>query len=240
MSHCSSTAVVAGGYPAGGLVGFNEGSMAYCTHPSGTTTGAADVGGLVGRNGGVLSYCDSAGTTSGTDPIDTDPLATNGGDMVILGVTCGNNGSYTLNNGFTEGTDQSVGNYGHTGATGHKSASGVAETPSADFSGTVNRQVIVGFVVQAAGPVEYETCEDVQTAGFALLSDLDGDCYVNYWDLEIITDYWLNTDCDQLENCEGADFEPTDGAVDFFDYSDFAEDWMQCNDPEDSNCTPNW
>jgi hypothetical protein len=43
--------------------------------------------------------------------------------MVILGATCGNLGSYTLNNGFTEGIDQAVGaSNGITGVTGHKSA----------------------------------------------------------------------------------------------------------------------
>ncbi|MDD5063489.1 MAG: glycoside hydrolase family 88 protein [Phycisphaerae bacterium] len=98
----------------------------------------------------------SNGTTSGTDPISTSPLATNDGDMVILGATNANNGSYTLGGGFTEGTDQSVGTSGHTGVTGYKSATGAAETPSADHSSTVTRQVIIGFVLQAlsgGGPV---------------------------------------------------------------------------------------
>jgi len=69
--------------------------------------------------------------------------------MVVVGVTCGNNGSYTLNNDFTQGTDQSVGSNGHTGVTGRKSATGIDETPSAEHT-SVNRQVIIGFVVQAA------------------------------------------------------------------------------------------
>jgi hypothetical protein len=73
--------------------------------------------------------------------------------MVVLGAVNGNNGSYTLNNGFTEGTDQSVGANGHTGVTGRKSATGVAETPSATFDATVNRQAIIGFVVQGTGAV---------------------------------------------------------------------------------------
>jgi rhamnogalacturonyl hydrolase YesR len=91
----------------------------------------------------------SNSTTSGTDPIATSALSTNDGDMVIVGATCGNNGSYTLNGGFTESTDQTAGgSSGHTGVTGHKPATGAAETPSADYSSTVNRQVIIGFVVQ--------------------------------------------------------------------------------------------
>ncbi len=101
-----------------------------------------------------IGATDSYGTTSSTpNPVTTSALSTNDGDMVILGATCGNNGSYTLNNGFTEGIDQSVGSFGHTGVTGHKAATGVDETPSATFDSTVNRQVIIGFVVQVIGVV---------------------------------------------------------------------------------------
>jgi hypothetical protein len=85
-----------------------------------------------------------------------------------------------------------------------------------------------------------KTCQDVQDANHGLLSDLNGDCYVDFRDVDIIAYYWLATDCDVHNNCEGADFIPTDGTVNFVDFSDFAVDWMQCNNPQDSNCTPNW
>jgi len=90
---------------------------------------------------------DSGGSTS--NPVTTGTLATSYGDMVILAATCGNEGSYILNNGFTEGTDQQFGGT-VTGATGHKAAAGASETPSATYSDTINRQMIIGFVVQAA------------------------------------------------------------------------------------------
>jgi type II secretory pathway pseudopilin PulG len=100
-----------------------------------------------------IGASDSNGTTGSTpNPIKTNALATNNGDMVIVGATCGNNGSYTLNNGFTEGTDQSVGTNGHTGVTGRKSATGANETPSATHT-AVNRQVIIGFVVKGIAGV---------------------------------------------------------------------------------------
>jgi hypothetical protein len=35
-------------------------------------------------------------------------------------------------------------------------------------------------------------------------------------------------------------FAPTDGKVDFLDFSDFEPPQMQCNDPQDPLCTPNW
>jgi len=84
------------------------------------------------------------------------------------------------------------------------------------------------------------TCQQIQDAGLALASDLTGDCYADFNDLQIVAQYWLRTDCATHDDCEGADFEPTDGTVDFFDFSDFTMQWMQCNNPEDPNCTPNW
>ncbi len=96
---------------------------------------------------------DSAQTGSGTDPISTGPLSTVQGDMVIDAATCGNVGSYTLT-GFTEGYNnlQFGGSNGGTGAAGYVSATGANITPTANYSATVNRQVIIGFVVQAAPP----------------------------------------------------------------------------------------
>jgi len=167
---------------------------------------------------------DSNGTTAAT--VVMPSLSTNNKDMVILAATCGNSGSYTLNNGFIEGTDQTMSSTA-TGVTGRKPATGAAETPSATYSGSVNRQMIIGFVLKVAGP----TCATI------LASDLNGDCYVDYKDLKIMADYWLNTDCTEPTNCGGADFEPTDGTVDFLDFSDFAVQWMQCNNPPDANCS---
>ena len=90
----------------------------------------------------------TASNNSTTNPVTTSALATSDGNMVVLGATCGSSGSYTLNNGFTEGTDQTM-NSTATGVTGYKAATGVSETPSATFSGTPV-QVIVGLVIQAA------------------------------------------------------------------------------------------
>ncbi|MGA2322449.1 MAG: carbohydrate binding domain-containing protein [Sedimentisphaerales bacterium] len=86
----------------------------------------------------------------------------------------------------------------------------------------------------------FADCASVQAGNHKLDSDLNGDCYVDYEDLAIIAYYWLHTDCIAPGNCQGADFAPTDGVVDFFDFSDFAVQWRQCNNPQDANCTPNW
>jgi O-glycosyl hydrolase len=86
----------------------------------------------------------------------------------------------------------------------------------------------------------FSDCDDVLFAGYGLTSDLSGDCYVNYQDLKIISDNWLNTDCTAPDNCDGADFEPTDGSVNLLDLNRFAEQWLWCNEPADSDCTQNW
>jgi hypothetical protein len=91
----------------------------------------------------------SGGGTS--NPVTTSALATSNNDMVIDAATCGNTGTYTLNNGFTQGTYQSSGS--STGVTGYKSATGASETPSASHSNiNGNRQVIIGFVVNGTAP----------------------------------------------------------------------------------------
>jgi len=93
-----------------------------------------------------------------------------------------------------------------------------------------------GYSNEASATPDYQNCQDVQDANEGLVSDLSGDCYVDLWDAEKIAYYWLYTNCGDFNDCEGADFIPTDGDVDFEDFSDFAVDWMQCNNPGDPNC----
>jgi hypothetical protein len=191
----------------------------------------------------LVGAADSNGTaTSDPDPIRTNPLATRDRDMAIVAATCGNVGSYTLESAFTEGVDQQVGTPANaTGIAGYKAATGANETPGADYSDIVNRQVIIGFVINASEPPVYSNCSEVIAAGYRLPSDLSGDCYVNHLDVNVMAYYWLNGDCDATNNyCGLADFDPRDGAVDFFDFSDFAMQWLVCNNPEDAACPHNW
>ncbi|MBN1392717.1 MAG: hypothetical protein JW947_07935, partial [Sedimentisphaerales bacterium] len=192
-----------------------------------------------------IGASDKNSTVSSTpNPITTSALSTEDGDIVIVGVTCGSVGSYTLNNGFTEGTDQQFGDTsGGTGAAGHKKTpTGSSETPSATYNTGPNRQAIIGFVVKAAASSVYENCAEVITSGYRLAADINGtgDCYVDFYDLYTFADNWLRQDCTSPGNCDGADFDPIDGAVDFYDFSDFAGQWLTCNDPENPNCIQNW
>jgi glucuronoarabinoxylan endo-1,4-beta-xylanase len=95
--------------------------------------------------------------------------------------------------------------------------------------------MLPAYSITTISNVALSNCDSVLVAGYGLTSDIQPDCYVNYKDLKIITDYWLNTECDLYGDCEGADFEP-DGDVDFVDFSRFAEQWLWCNNPNDEDC----
>ncbi len=86
----------------------------------------------------------------------------------------------------------------------------------------------------------FSNCEEVLSAGYGLTSDIHSDCYVDFKDFGVVAKYWLNTDCASQDDCEGADFEPSDGDVDYFDLGTFVQQWLWCNNPEDPNCTANW
>ncbi|MHC4739984.1 MAG: carbohydrate binding domain-containing protein [Planctomycetota bacterium] len=89
--------------------------------------------------------------TESSATLATSALSTSDGDMVFVGGTCGNSGTYSVNNGFTEGIEIDIASA--DAVAGYKAATGAAETPSITHS-NVNRQVVIGFVVQvgAAGP----------------------------------------------------------------------------------------
>src|SRR4030042_1162247 len=82
-----------------------------------------------------------------TATIATSALATSSGDMVIAGATCTGTGTYTPNNGFTEGAESPISSA--DGCAAYKSATGATETPSVTHSTSTNHQAMVGFVVQA-------------------------------------------------------------------------------------------
>jgi hypothetical protein len=71
--------------------------------------------------------------------------------MVIDAADSGNVGNYTVNNSFTEAIEQDMATSCATD--GYKAATGANETPSVTFVGTVNRQVLIGFVVKGIAGV---------------------------------------------------------------------------------------
>jgi hypothetical protein len=88
-------------------------------------------------------------------------------------------------------------------------------------------------------PSDPQNCTEVQSGYYAFYADLSGDCYVGYADLGKLTEQWLSMDCGSNNDCNGADFEP-DGDVDMIDLSNFAFEWLNCNNPQDQACEPTW
>jgi hypothetical protein len=316
--------------------GITAASSTTFTPTWSATPGASGYSSAFFSNVDQTSSIGATGTGgSTTNPVTTSALATGNGDMVIFAATCGNSGSYSPNNSFIEGTDQTMSSTA-TGETAYKKATGAAETPSATYSSTINRQMIIGFVLKAGVPVDlppaaptgftatagnqivslnwndnsesdmngynvyrsttsgsgyiklngsllitsdyndnyvtngttyyyvvtavdaaghesvnssqvsakpnYQNCAEVIAASHRLPADLagTGDCYVNFLDFTVLAGHWLDNTCTGPGNCDGADFDPTDGVVDFFDFSDFANQWLTCNDPTNPDCTQNW
>lgn len=139
----------------------------------------------------------STNQTVATGPLPTDP-----GDLVMVAGVCGNQGDYTVNNGFTKGTELTIPSA--DGVVGHKTATGEPETPSLTHS-NVNRQAILGFVIQAAaykwlyGDFTKDGIVDLadlqEFAGFWLTedcgpADVDGDCWINLEELAEFARNW--------------------------------------------------
>ncbi len=82
-------------------------------------------------------------------------------------------------------------------------------------------------------------CQAVWTLGYGYPSDIDMDCFVGFSDLQLLAVEWLNSDCSINEWCNRADIDQSD-SVSFTDFAQLASMWLACNDPEDTNCTPNW
>ena len=84
-------------------------------------------------------------TTTSLSTLPTGPLATADGDLVFVAGTCGNSGNYSVNNDFIEGLELTISS--SDAVAGYKQAAGADEIPSITHS-NLNRQVVVGFVVQ--------------------------------------------------------------------------------------------
>lgn len=99
-------------------------------------------------------------------------ITTLAGSMAVNLVTCGNNttpgvadggtNTYTINSGYTEGTDLYFANTGAAPTSGaclqtaHKAiAAGATEQPSCTFNGSVNRWAMIGFTLQHARELDH-------------------------------------------------------------------------------------
>jgi hypothetical protein len=118
----------------------------------------------------IFQVQNSSTTSSAASYQLASPLTTLTGSMSIAAIACGNNtipasvnggtNTYTVNSGFTEGTDIYFSNptFSTSGAsllTAHKASSGVGtEQPTFTFAGTPNRQIAVALTLQGASAVD--------------------------------------------------------------------------------------
>jgi glucuronoarabinoxylan endo-1,4-beta-xylanase len=137
-------------------------------------------------------------------------------------------------------TVASLGNFQVDSGSVYRSSSSENFVLVGEYNGTIMLPKNSITTITLKGKLIPQNCQEVQNFGYALLSDINGDCSVNYEDLYVLAGYWLRTDCDENNNCGGADFETADGDVDFIDFAKFAEQWMACNDPQTAGCTTNW
>jgi hypothetical protein len=86
---------------------------------------------------------------------------------------------------------------------------------------------------------EPSTCQHVQSQGYRLDGDLDGDCHVGMADLILLTDQWLSTSPVAVLPHYSPDIV-TDNEINLIDFSAIADQWLICNDPEVAGCIMNW
>lgn len=63
--------------------------------------------------------------------------------------------------------------------------------------------------------------------------DFNHDGKINFADFAKLASYWLHTDCNALNHCDGTDLYP-DGKIDFIDVAYFAEYWLGSHNLHDS------
>ena len=88
-------------------------------------------------------------STTSVDPIEATVNVSNGA-MAVASAFCGDNSTYTWGNGWSEGADEQGGSETISTAE-HPASGGGTDTASADFDGSMNRQVIVAAVLNPAG-----------------------------------------------------------------------------------------
>jgi len=106
-------------------------------------------------------------------------------------------------------------------------------------------------------------CNEVALFGWALAGDINKDCYVNLKDFAMLANQWQKCNDPCVPDFDESLFEDPnsipstchgvwqagmcldsdinyDCKVDLLDLAAFAEGYLTCNNPDDSNCTPTW
>jgi V8-like Glu-specific endopeptidase len=105
--------------------------------------------------------------------------------------------------------------------------------------GLVNAEKALAFLLAEGVPTN---CAEVHDFGYSRLADLNNDCYVSLLDLQLFALEWLNNCDDGNQWCNAANFDGS-GMVSFANFATFCQQWLECNDPQELNCSPcipNW
>ncbi len=82
-------------------------------------------------------------------------------------------------------------------------------------------------------------CQQVQSSGYRLYADLNGDCEIEITDLSLLANQWLSTSPAVVAPNYSADLA-ADNEINLTDFSVMADQWSICNNPEISGCIINW
>jgi glucuronoarabinoxylan endo-1,4-beta-xylanase len=83
------------------------------------------------------------------------------------------------------------------------------------------------------------TCPEVQSYGYRLPADLNGDCRIDLSDLNLLVNQWLSINPQAVVPNYSPDLVVDDN-VNFADFAAMAEQWLFCNDPDTAGCIENW
>ncbi|MHC4475386.1 MAG: hypothetical protein ACYTEL_07065, partial [Planctomycetota bacterium] len=131
-----------------GIAAASDGTLSptWNTAPSGTPAYTSVFLGNVNQTT-LVGATGTGGTTTTT--AETAALSNSNGDMAIVAGTCGNDAEYSTINSFTEAIE--VAPSSADGIGGYLACTGSDVTPGVSHT-NVNRQSVIGFVVQAGGP----------------------------------------------------------------------------------------
>jgi hypothetical protein len=230
---CFAKGQVSGSFRIGGLSGYNFGFLDSC-YASGAVNGKYfEVGGLVGANGGNLRNCYARGAVCGG--------TTKTGGLV------GSHFDGTIDSCYATGavTGSTVG-----GLVGTYSTSPTAFSRcfwDIETSGIAVSQ-LPGPRAQGKTTAQMQDQATFENAGwdFARVWTICSGCYPQLqWqvpigdllcpagldvnDLVLLSQWWLTQDCDQQNDCDGADLDNSN-TVDLEDFAIFAASWMNSLD----------
>lgn len=218
ISNCFASGEVLGDNVLGGLVGFNDegGTITNC-YATGEVHGDNIVGGLVGRNWGTVSNCYISGLVDGND--------NTGGLLGSHGLTASISASFWDID--TSGTNDGVGNLDPDPA-------GVAGKTTTEMQ-TKSTFTDAGwdFVGESVnGPDDIWTIhEDVNYPEHVWpLVNLVGWHGVDFADYAFFANYWMDTNCGDVNDCNGVDFDFSN-AVDANDLKIFCDHWLEGAEP---------